>query len=239
MGHAEEEYRLTIPRFNQIPFLVHGFGLKKWKERRFGEYPDWRDFKVLSLDQVHSDEVHFIDEWPNDNLRGDAVATTLPHLFLVIKTADCLPVLFVDEKKKVIAAVHCGWRGTQKRIVERVLEGLKNHYGCKPSSLLAALGPSISPHCYEVNEDVRMSFEEAGFSTGLFRPDPERPGKYFFNLRQANWIQMRAQGIEEKNVYHLPICPHCDRRFYSFRRDGAKAGRLVNFIGMFPICPQR
>jgi YfiH family protein len=228
---AEAKY-LTIPRLDRIPWLVHGFGTQDWKLRDFQDCADWRHFKIVWLDQVHSDEIQFIDKIPRHRAKGDALATALPGVFLIIKTADCLPLFLVDESRRIIAAVHCGWKGTQKRVAERTVRELGTHYGCEPSSLLAALGPCIGPGCYEVGEDVRQGFKSAHFPLEVFRPHPQRSGKYFLDLLFATRLQLRGQGLEEKNIFSLSVCTHCDARLLSYRRDRDQRARLFNFIGV-------
>jgi len=223
---------LTVTQFDQIPFLVHGFGMAKWKETEFKKRREWKDFKLIFLKQIHSDIIHFIDRVPDTKFKGDALLTRLPFLFLIIKTADCLPVLIVDKMQHVIAAVHCGWRGTKKRVLGKVLQGLETHYGCRPESLHVALGPCIGPRCYEVGGDVRQSFEEEGFPEDLFQSHPLRNGKYIFDLRKANLFQIQSRGVKKENIFVLDICSHCEKSFPSFRRDGKKAGRMLSFIGM-------
>jgi len=221
-----------IPRLEQIPFLIHGFGTRKSEADDYKNEPEWKDFKLVFLDQIHSNIIQVIDKIPEERLKGDAMITGLPFLLLIIKTADCLPALIVDESQKVIAAVHCGWRGTSKRVVQKVIQRMKDLYGCHPSSLLAALGPCIGHECYEVGENVYHSFEQEGLSTGSFRNHPLRRRKYLFDLKRANLSQMVSVGVEEKNVFSADICTHCHENLPSFRRDKDKAGRTPSFIGM-------
>lgn len=223
---------ITIPRFERIPFIYHGFGASGWKEGDFRKRKEWQGYKRLYLRQVHSDVIHFILDVPNTTLRGDAMITALPRLFLIIRTADCLPVLLVDEKKQVIAAVHCGWKGTLLRLLEKVVSGMKTQLGCNPANVIVALGPSISGRCYEVGEDVRGPFRDNGFPDALFRPVSGRPRKHFLDLREANRIQLRAQGVSDRNIFSIDVCTHCDRRFPSFRRDRAACGRMLSFIAL-------
>ncbi len=223
---------LTIPRWEEIPFLIHGFGTAKWKEGDFKKQKGWKDFKLVFLKQVHSDVVHFVDEIPKGNLKGDALITRLPHLFLIIKTADCLPVLIVDERKHIIAAVHCGWRGTQKKLIKRVIQGFEVRYGCDPQRLLVGLGPCIGGACYEVGEDVKQSFEEGAFPRHFFQNHPSREGKFIFDLRKANMFLLKNQGIKEENIFVLDICTHCEKNFHSYRRDREKVGRNFSFIAL-------
>lgn len=222
----------TIPRLAEIPFLFHGFGTKDWKEEDLARRPEWINFKLVFLDQIHSNVVHLVDKVPDRSLKGDAMITHLPFLFLIIKTADCLPILIVDEQRKVIAAVHCGWRGTHERVIQHVIQGLVDRYQCFPPSLLITLGPCIGRECYEVGEDVRQLYERERFSSEIFRPHPHRESKYFLDLKQANVSQLLDSDVQRKNVYSLDICTHCEKDFPSFRRDGEKAGRMLSFIGM-------
>lgn len=220
------------PRLEQISFLIHGFGTRKWENNDYRNRPEWKDFKLVFLDQIHSNIIQVIDKIPEEKLRGDAMITDLPFLLLIIKTADCLPALVVDEPQKLIAAVHCGWRGTSKRVVQKVIQRMKDDYGCNPASLLVALGPCIGHECYEVGEDVYQSFKQEGLSTEFFRNHPLRPRKYLFDLKGANLSQMVSAGIEEKNVFFTDICTHCHESLPSFRRDKDRAGRTPSFIGM-------
>ncbi len=221
-----------IPRLEQIPFLIHGFGTRKWEDDDYKNRPEWKDFKLVLLDQIHSNIIQVIDNIPEEKLKGDAMITGLPSLLLIIKTADCLPALIVDESRKVIAAVHCGWRGTSKKVVQKVIQRMKDLYGCNPSSLLAALGPCLRHECYEVGKDVYQSFKQEGLSAEFFRNHPLRRRKYLFDLKRANLSQMVRVGVEEKNVFSTDLCTHCPENLPSFRRDKDKAGRTLSFIGM-------
>ncbi len=229
MGRMGQRKKLiTVPAFNRIPFLDHGFGTADWKEEDLSRVKKWQNFKLLCLQQVHSEVVHFIQEIPESELAGDALVTALPGLFLVIKSADCLPVLLVDKKKRIIAAVHCGWRGTLRKTVSAI----RVRFGSSPPDLLVALGPCISARCYEVGEEVRESFGAEHFPESLFQPVRGRSGKYYLDLREANRYQLHCQFIPEANIFSVDICTHCDPRFPSFRRDKEKTGRMLSFIGL-------
>ncbi|MGB7295240.1 MAG: peptidoglycan editing factor PgeF [Candidatus Aminicenantales bacterium] len=225
---------ITIPRFDRIPFLKHGFGDRTWQARDFKRSGDWDGFHPLFLKQIHSDVVHFIAETPQQGLRGDALVTRLPGLLLVIKTADCLPVLLVDVKTRVIAAVHCGWKGTRLRVLEKTIRGMLERYSVEPGSLLAALGPCIGAGCYEVGEDVRDLYAAGGFPGSLFNPIPGRPGKHLFDIRAAARLQLFGLGIKAKNIFAVDVCTHCDPAYPSYRRDKKDCGRMLSFIGLSP-----
>ena len=223
---------LTVPRLERIPFLRHGFGDFSWGEKKLRQLADSQGLKPLFLNQVHSAVVHFIDEVPQRRLRGDAAVPRLPGLLLVIKTADCLPVVLVEEKKRVIAAVHCGWKGSSQGVLEKVVLGMKERYGADPEAILAAFGPCIGGSCYEVGEDVHRAFVESNFPASLFRPISGRGGKYLFDLSCANRLQLLRLGVKTENISSIDICTHCDPMYPSYRRDKDACGRMLTFIGL-------
>jgi hypothetical protein len=158
----------TVPRLAEIAGLVHGFGGAGWSEADFLAFAASRDLRPVIMRQVHSDTVHRLDEAPAGKFDGDALMTNVTGLLLVIRTADCLPVFLVDAKNRAAAAVHCGWRGTEKRILEKAVEAMGRAYGSEPGKMLAALGPCIGSACYEVGPEVRESFRRAGFPPAVF-----------------------------------------------------------------------
>lgn len=223
---------LAVPRLTAIPWLLHGFGTAGFREEDLGRRSEAKKFSPVILNQVHSDIVRRLERPVSRRLRGDALLTRAPGLLLVIKTADCLPVLLVDEEKRAVAAVHCGWRGTLKKILEKVVRELKKYYATDPAGLLAAFGPCIGPGCYEVGPEVRALYGEAGFPDSIFTEKPEKPGKYFLDLREANRRLLRAQGVRDDRIFALDTCAHCDPRFLSYRRDRDKNRRMSSFIGI-------
>ncbi len=231
VNKLEEEFFL-LPNLRRIPFIVHGFGKAAWKGWRLPEPLERMGFRLVLAHQVHSNKLCIIQHFPEKKVRGDALATELPFLLLGIKTADCLPVLVVDEERRVIAAVHCGWRGTMKRIVQNVILGLGRIYGCRPDALLLAMGPCIGRDCYEVGEDVLMHFKREGLNTSPFRPSPKKRGKYFLDLKEANMEQLLELGIKRENISQIDLCTHCEKGLVSFRRDRSDKERMLSFIGM-------
>jgi len=183
------------------------------------------------LDQIHSDIVHIIKDAPSDRPRGDALVTNVPGLLLVIKTADCLPLLLMDERLRVVAAVHAGWRGTRSRIVQKTVGAMKTRFGTNPADIIAAPGPCIGPACYEVGEDVRSAFLSAEFPDDLFVP-AGRPAKYFLDLDAANALQLRSAGVPPGPPLRSSACTHCDPGLHSYRRDRDTSRRMFSFIGL-------
>jgi hypothetical protein len=209
--------------------------------------------------QLHSDLVHRLDKSPSRKLEGDALMTNKPGLLLVIRTADCLPVLIVDEANRAVAAVHCGWRGTEKRILEKAVRAMGEACGSKPGEMLAALGPCIGAACYEVGPEVRDGFLRAGFPPSVFterghvprvRVPGQSPGRetwghvpevrvpllkprYLLDLRAANAWLLRELGFGKGRIFDPgPACTHCEPRFLSYRRNPHDTRRMVNFVGL-------
>lgn len=226
-----EPYR-TVPGFRRLGWLAHGFGTAAWSLADFRKAGDWKTFKPVIQKQTHSNIVRRVDRVPDRRLEGDALITAEPGLLLIIKTADCLPVLIADPERRAVAAAHCGWRGTQKRILDGVVRELRSAYGCDPASLRVAFGPSIGPRCYEVGPEVRAAYEAGGFPPGVFKKAAGRPGKYLLDLKKANAWLLKRQGVPAKNMFSVDACTHCDPGLFSYRRDRDKSARMFNFIGI-------
>jgi YfiH family protein len=224
---------LTTPRLAGISWLVHGFGDAGWSEAGFMEFAASRGLRPVIMRQLHSETVHRLDGVPAGKLEGDALMTNIPGLLLVIRTADCLPVFLVDLKNRAVAAVHCGWRGTQKRILERAAQAMQQAYGSDPDDLLAALGPCIGPACYEVGPEVRAPFLRAGFPASILSECPGGRGKYLLDLRAANVWLLGGLGLKKDRILDSGSpCTHCELSLLSYRRDPAETRRMYNFIGL-------
>ena len=144
-----------------------------------------------------------------------------------IQTADCLPVLLVDPRRRQVAAAHAGWRGTVKGVTRAAVLGLEAR-GSRPPDLVAALGPGIGACCYEVGEELREAFGPAG--SEFFRAGPK--GKPHLDVRAANVRQLVDSGVPPESIHHLPDCTFClPDRYHSYRRDGKGSGRMINFVG--------
>jgi YfiH family protein len=231
MNNPDQRYRV-VEELAQVPFIVHGFGNRFWKEADFNSVPGLADFRRVSLRQTHSDIIRVITEITRKRMEGDALVTNRPGILLIIKTADCLPALVVDTQNRAVAAVHCGWRGTLKRVITKTLRTMQQSYGSDFTSLSVVLGPCIDKDCYEVGEDVREKFKSEGLQNGVFNSHPSKKEKYLFDLRGANRAQILALGVPEKNIFSVDLCTHCDLDLFSYRRERNHAGRLINFIGL-------
>ncbi len=224
---------LTSPLFDRLTWLAHGFGTAAWPQAEFERWAAARGWIPVIMNQVHADTVHVLTIPPAAKLSGDALVTSVPGLCLVIRTADCLPVLLADPERRLVAAVHCGWRGTRLKILAKTVDVLTG-LGADPGRLLAAFGPSIGAACYEVGPEVREAFAAAGFPPASFHDDPGRPGRAFLDLRGANAWLLAERGVRAENVASAGPCTHCESGLLSHRRDPSGDARMVDFIAVLP-----
>ncbi len=159
---------------------------------------------------------------------GDALVSNVPGVVLAVVVADCVPVLIVDPRVGAAAAVHAGWRGTAAGIVSAAVEALAEHWGSRPADMLAAIGPSIGPDDYDVGEALIDAFREAGHGESVDRWFSRTDDRLRLDLWRANRDQLEAAGVPAGNIVsaHLSTAAH-PGWLESYRRDGARAGRLV------------
>ncbi|MDP4185765.1 MAG: peptidoglycan editing factor PgeF [Bacteroidota bacterium] len=181
------------------------------------------DTNFLGLKQ--EEKQHLLDD-------VDAMVTNLSNIHLIIRTADCVPVLLFDPKKKAVAAIHAGWRGTVARIACKALEKMQANYGSDPRDVLAAIGPSISPDVYEVGPEVCEQFQSTfSFSEQIIRKKGN--GKYMLDLWQANTKQLLEYGVLDSHIELAGLCTLTQSElFYSARRDGVNTGRMGTGISL-------
>lgn len=189
----------------------------------------------LTLNQVHGDDIFLIkpygDYLPTDKtLNYDAIVTTRQNLAICIKTADCVPILIVDRVQKIIAAVHAGWKSTAARIGAKVLRLLFERYNSNPQNLLVAVGPSIGPCCFEVDEEAANSFRHQEDDEAFLYP-AEKQKKWIVDLPEANRRQMISCGIPEDNIDLSNLCTSCRHDLF-FSHRGSGALRDVSLISL-------
>lgn len=212
-------------------------GVEAFTTRRDSVLP----YPVLQGHQVHGSRVAVISrpDTRREDLEGyDALVTNLPGVSIGIRTADCVPILLYDPGKRVIAAIHSGWKGTVQMISRKVVGILEDRFGTKPSDLHAAMGPCIGLNSFQVGEDVATMFKDAGFPMDriwkFMGPRGKKPmsGGHHIDLPEAcRWILLEA-GLEEENILVCGIDTYLDPSFYSARREGIECGRNINAIRM-------
>ncbi len=271
---------LELVPFLKFPWLVHGFstrpggassplesekvlnlGFMEWdtrenvleNRRRFQSALGADDLELIPLKQIHSDMIRLFQRAVAEPCKGDASATNHPGLLLAIQTADCVPILLVDPKKRAVAAIHAGWRGTLARITQKAVGQMQFEFGSKPADIMAAIGPSIGPCCYEVAADFVTKFTAQFADAADYFDEPRSgeepnplqwlnmkppghqppPKNVHLDLRQANRSQLAAAGLLAKNIYVSGLCTACHNRLlFSHRREGPLSGRLMSAIGL-------
>ncbi len=187
--------------------------------------------KITLLKQVHSDKVVIVDDINAETARleGDALVTGLSGFGVGVATADCVPILLASGNARVVAAVHAGWRGTLSEIIVNTIKVIRDRYGIEPENLKAAIGPSIGKCCYEVGEEVGSEFSGKYEDTSEYLADKGN-GKYILDLKRANSLLLKREGISEIEV--LDVCTKCSEDYYSYRGDGKGTGRQLSVIGI-------
>jgi YfiH family protein len=174
--------------------------------------------------QVHGDSIRIVSESGGCG-ESDALITSKVNLGLVISSADCPAIFLYDKDIEIIAAVHSGWRSTEKKILEKTLKKLTNDFGSQAENLICYMGPSISQQNYEIKRNVaeNFHFEHINF----------RAGKYFLDLKSANYKILLDAGVKESNIQVSKLCTfEHSYLLHSYRRDGEKSGRAVGIIAM-------
>lgn len=228
---------------DRIPGIVHAFSTRRAERNDFTlgpasspnpmvqinrarflaaiEAPGW---PILKLKQVHSGIVVDMSDTSaaGDPVEGDASVTGLKGVMLGVQTADCVPILIADLNARSVAAIHAGWRGTAARVAEATVARFD------PNSVAVAIGPHIGVCCYEIGEEVAAAIADPD----AIERRPERM-KPHLNLAAANLKQLLAAGVPETQIEISSLCTQCrGDLFYSYRREGNKAGRMLSVIGI-------
>ncbi len=170
---------------------------------------------------------------PRDYDEIDGLITDQPGITLVTQYADCVPLFFVDKKKKAIGLTHSGWRGTVAEIGRCTVEELHSQYGCDPRDIIAVIGPSICSECFEIGEDVAKEFVKA-FPNAYDLKILEQIGsssKYLCDLWAANRQVLIKAGLLEENIHISGVCTCCnDDILFSHRKSAGRRGSLAAFL---------
>jgi len=195
--------------------------------------------KFLYCSQVHSGDVKVIDKEAIINgilalnPRTDATITALPGICLVVMVADCVPVLLFDPVKRISAVIHAGWRGTVKHITSNSVGVMVDRFGCNPNDIIAGIGPSIGPCCYEVGDEVRTVVEQSFGTTQGYLVNKTNSSKPHFDLWYANHKQLTDSGLKPGNIETSELCTLDNPDiFYSSRASGGITGRFAAGICM-------
>jgi hypothetical protein len=240
-------------------------GFTEWDERervlanreKFIAALGAREMPLLTLWQFHSDVIHVAAEPGAEAPKADALITSTPGLLLGVQTADCVPILLADTRRRVVAAIHSGWRGTLARIAVKTLGRMRMEFGTRPRDVLAAIGPAIGRCCYEVGPEVAQAFaaqfpsaadwfdgpfeqlahgEEPLWLPWLTMMPPGHvppPPRVQLDLRSSNRRQLIDAGVPGTQIDVSDLCTACRTNLlFSYRREGASAGRMMAVIGL-------
>lgn len=191
---------------------------------------------LLLIRQVHESSVAVVTHgrtgaW--DLPAADVIVSDDERTAIAVRVADCVPVLLAEETGRAVAAVHAGWRGTAARAAIAGVEAMWERFGVRPQRLIAAVGPSIGPCCYEVGESTRQAFRDAGHHEDLLRAwfAPRPAGKYHLDLWRATRDQLEGAGVPASRIHSADLCTLTHAGiFHSYRADGKRAGRMAAVI---------
>src|ERR1700723_3272052 len=207
---ADQIYR--VRELEVLPWLVHGFGT------RSADIPGLFA-NLATLKQIHSSTCLPAGGRAGLIGEGDALLEDAPGAVVAVKTADCIPILLIDQARRAVAAVHAGWRGTAAGIAQRGVEAMHSHFGTEAADLHAAIGPGIGESCFEVGPEVAAAFG--------------RTGKIHLDLAAINRQQLLDAAVTAERIYTSKLCTKClSDDFHSFRRDREASGRLFSFVGI-------
>lgn len=187
---------------------------------------------VVSPHQVHSTTVRVVDERDRGQVcpETDALITAVPDVVLMLRFADCVPVLFRDPIRRVVGLAHAGWRGTVGGMAGAAVQAMVDEFGCDPADILAGVGPSIGPCCYEVGPEVAEAVSSA-FPDVAGLLEPRANGRWHLDLWAVNRRQLAAAGVQSIEV--AGMCTACRTdEWFSHRAEQGKTGRLGALISL-------
>jgi len=180
--------------------------------------------QVFWRKQVHGDDVLVAKDRASLS-RGcpdaDAYITAVKNLPIAIRTADCVPVFLLDAQKGAIGLAHAGWKGTFKEITYKTVLRMQEAFGSDPQDIQAVLGPAIQSCCYEVQAEFRQYFPEDLV---------ERSGKLYVDVVRNNYKQLQKAGLKREHINNTEVCTCCNLQYFSYRREGLKAGRMISLM---------
>lgn len=209
-----------VRSLEELGWLEHGFGTRNATL--------WRgDPRIVSVHQIHSNRCMVAAERAGRIGDADALITNTPGLLVSVRTADCVPILLADPRRRAVAAVHAGWRGTVQNVAASAIGAMRNTFGSRPEDIIAAIGPCIGPCCFEVGPEVAVEFQ------GIFPERKDLEGRTHVDLPEANRRQLVAAGVPDASISVAHICTACTpEEFYCFRRERQRTGRMVSAIGI-------
>jgi hypothetical protein len=191
-----------------------------------------RSEKIYSIKQVHGSRIIKIDKDKNYNSdeileEADCIITDRKDFPVMVMGADCNLILIADVNKKVIAAVHAGWKGTLYRLVSKAILFMKDIFKSRTDDLFVSFGPSIRKCCYKVRDSLIKEFIER-FDNRKFYS--KKNSDIFLDLVKVNYIQLQELGLKKENIFDCKVCTCCNPGFFSYRKSritGRQAGIAI------------
>jgi polyphenol oxidase len=220
-----------------------------------------KPWPLVNPSQIHSGIIHAVTrDFAADTKSvrsGDGLITNLPGVVIAVKIADCLPVIAVDRKRRVVGVFHAGWRGTVQRIVEKGIGEMRRHFESDPRDIVAVVGAGIGKCCYEIGEEVESEFNsQFAYAPELFEDvfdswslhtrypllflNQRAPGhgepalSRHLDLVKANRYQLRDAGVPEANISSLDLCTHCRTDLFFSHRKEQVTGRMMAAVAIRP-----
>jgi YfiH family protein len=247
------------PQLRSLPFLIHAFTTRiggvsvgyysslnfsvregdpeEHVKKNFQIIADAFDVspeQFLTVRQVHGDGI-LVMKGPDFRipegkpLEYDGIITDQTGIAVGVKTADCVPILIVDKIKRIIGVVHAGWRGTALKIAAKAVMRFREDFSSETGDMVAAIGPSIGPCCYQVDEQVYRAMEHGG-AEPYFGPCEEN-GRWMLDLPSLNRQHLVEAGLSAESVGMSGLCTAClPDLFYSHRGESGRTGRQLNFL---------
>jgi YfiH family protein len=241
---------LSEPALSAVPRIVHAFSTRCAEDDRFTLGPvaavaaqtnrarffaaaGAAAWPLFPLKQIHSAVVWNVDgnpETAGEIAEGDAAVSAQPGILIGVQTADCVPILIAERRGRAVGVVHAGWRGTASQAATAAVRRMADEFALAPEDLVAVIGPHNSVCCYEVGPDVVESIgDDAVFDRRSSWSKPH------LDLGLANKRQLIEAGVPESQITVSSLCTECrEDLFFSYRRDGKSAGRMLSIIGIAP-----
>ncbi len=249
----EDTSLLFFPLLRRVAGFVHAVTTRPWnmathrgphtelaldRRRRLCEHLGLPPANLTATEQIHS--AHVLRVLPSDVGAGregrhtairfaDGLVCDIPHVPIMMFSADCPIVVAVDPRRRVFGAAHASWRGTVSRVAGELIRQLRQSFEVDPADLYVGICPCAGPTAYEVGEDVfRVAAARLGKVDRFF---PMVESRRFFDLRTANVAQLIEAGVRADHITVAGECTISDDRFFSHRRDGAETGRFALVAG--------
>lgn len=194
--------------------------------------------KIAMTNQVHGGVVRTVttadvraDPYDRVDYEADGLMTDLPGVALMVYAADCIPILFYDPVRRVVAAVHAGWRGTAAGIATAAVGRMEDVYGSSRADIMAAIGPGIGPDCFETHEDVPNAMTAALSTAVLQHIKIKENGKFAVDLKAINAMRLEQAGLAPEHIAVSDVCSCCrSELFWSHRKLGTNRGSMAAVI---------